>query len=133
MIPYKNFRKSSDSVCVVLGQTMTRVFHVDRVKRLHKDRFGKGILKAKIMNRQIRLSVAVGTVLCLFLATAVAQQKAAKKEYVFNGKIEKIDVNAKRVTVANEKVDGWMSAMSMAYKVDKDEVLKTLKPGDQIT
>jgi Cu/Ag efflux protein CusF len=77
--------------------------------------------------------IILGTVLCLFLSTAIAQQKTGKKEFTFHGKVEKIDVNAKRLTVLNEKIDGWMSSMSMAYKVDKDEVLKTLKAGDQIT
>jgi Cu/Ag efflux protein CusF len=80
-----------------------------------------------------RLIVIMGTVLCLFLSTAVAQQNAGKKQFTFHGKVEKVDANAKRITVYNEKIDGWMNAMSMAYKVDKEEVLKTLKPGDQIT
>jgi Cu/Ag efflux protein CusF len=80
-----------------------------------------------------RLLIITGTVLCLFLSTAIAQQNAGKKQYVFHGKVEKVDPNAKRLTVANEKIEGWMNAMTMAYKVDKEEVLKTLKPGDQIT
>ena len=76
--------------------------------------------------------IVTGTVLCLFLSTAIAQN-AGKKQYVFHGKVEKVDANAKRLTVANDKVEGWMGAMTMAYKVDKEEVLKTLKAGDQIT
>ena len=82
------------------------------------------------MNRFI---LVIATILCLFLSTTAAQQGAAKKEYTFHGKIDKVDANAKRLTVAGEKVDGWMGAMTMAYRVDKEEVLKTLKPGDQIT
>ena len=77
--------------------------------------------------------IVTGTVLCLFLSTAIAQQNAGKKQYVFHGKVEKVDANAKRLTVANDKVEGWMGAMTMAYRVDKEEVLKTLKAGDQIT
>jgi Cu/Ag efflux protein CusF len=53
---------------------------------------------------------------------------------VFKGKVEKVDTRAKMLTVNNENVPGWMVSMSMAYAVDKgDEVLKTLKAGDQIT
>ena len=59
-----------------------------------------------------------------------AQQK---KEYDFRGKVESVDAKEKKVTVANEKVEGWMAAMTMKYSVDKEEVLKTLKAGDQIT
>jgi Cu/Ag efflux protein CusF len=80
-----------------------------------------------------KLVIITGTILCLFLSTAIAQQNAGKKQYTFRGKVEKVDANAKRLTVANEKIDGWMNAMSMAYRVDKEDVLKTLKPGDQIT
>jgi Cu/Ag efflux protein CusF len=85
------------------------------------------------ITKNIRFMVVVGTVLCLFLSAAIAQQKTGKKEYAFHGKVEKVDANAKRLTVANEKIDGWMGAMTMAYRVDKEDVLKTLKAGDQIT
>ena len=80
-----------------------------------------------------KLVIITGTVVCLFLSTAIAQQNAGKKQYVFHGKVEKVDANAKRLTVANEKIEGWMNAMTMAYKVDKEDVLKAIKPGDQIT
>ncbi len=84
-------------------------------------------------NIQFRLMAVAAIVLCLFVSAAVAQQTAGKKEFTFNGKIDRVDANAKRLIVAGEKVEGWMQAMTMAYRVDKEEVLKTLKPGDQIT
>jgi Cu/Ag efflux protein CusF len=59
--------------------------------------------------------------------------KGAKKEYTFKGKVEKVDANAKSVTVKNENIPGWMNSMSMSYAVDKPDVLKTVKPGDEIT
>jgi len=67
---------------------------------------------------------------CLTAPFAPAQQ-TAKKSYVFKGKVE--SVGPRTVTVANEKIEGWMEAMTMAYPVDKPEVLKTIKAGDQIT
>ena len=35
--------------------------------------------------------------------------------------------------VNGEKVEGWMPAMTMLYKVDKESVLTDIKVGDQIT
>ena len=61
-------------------------------------------------------------------------QPKGKKQFTFRGKVEKIDNTTKRLTIAGEKVEGWMDAMTMGYAVDKpDEVLKTVKVGDQIT
>ena len=80
-----------------------------------------------------RLATMVGIVLCLLVVVASAQPKG-KKEFAFRGKVEKVDANAKSLTVNNEAIPGWMGAMSMAYKVDKaDEVVKVVKVGDQIT
>ena len=84
------------------------------------------------MRRTVRLMILLGAVLGLLLSTAYAQQ-AARKEYTFNGKVEKIDLTAKTITVNGEKVQGWMEAMTMMYSVDKPDVLKTIKVGDQIT
>ena len=58
---------------------------------------------------------------------------AGKKDHQLKGKVEKVDPKTKMVTVNNENVPGWMNSMTMAYKVDKDAVLKDLKAGDQIT
>ena len=74
----------------------------------------------------------------LALSVSVAAQApgtppAGKKEHAFKGKVEKVDPKTKMVTVNNESIPGWMMSMTMAYKVDKDAVLSSLKPGDQIT
>lgn len=80
----------------------------------------------------------VGAMLCLLLSCAYAEQNknaapAAKKEYVFKGKVEKIDLANKTFTVNGQKVEGWMDAMTMSYAPDKEDVLKKVKVGDQIT
>src|SRR5260370_42220142 len=89
------------------------------------------------MNRRqnVRCFVLAVTMLCLVLPAANGQQsgKAGKKEYAFRGKVEKVDGNAKSVAVNNEAIPGWMNSMTMTYTVDKTDVLKNLKPGDQIT
>jgi len=77
------------------------------------------------------------SVLCaLVFSIAVSAQAtppAGKKDHALKGKVEKVDPKTKMVTVNNENVPGWMNSMTMVYKVDKEAVLKDLKPGDQIT
>ena len=85
------------------------------------------------MNRttQFRL-MTLAAMLSLLVSLAPAQQ-GGKKQYVFRGVVEAVDANAGSLTVKNEKIEGWMEAMTMGYKVDKQEVLKQLKAGDRIT
>jgi len=81
------------------------------------------------MKRLMMLALA-----CVFLATGFAQEKAKDtkaKSYTFPGKVKA--VTAKALTVNGEEVKGWMGAMTMNYPVDKPEVLKNVKVGDQIT
>src|SRR5581483_2587969 len=76
----------------------------------------------------------ITTIMCLVAALAYGQaDKKGKKEFAFKGKVEKVDPNAKTVAVNNESIPGWMNSMTMTYTVDKPDVLKTVKPGDQIT
>ena len=89
-------------------------------------------MRKRLLNN---FAIPLAALLCLFLMTGYAQQTgtAAKKEYTFHGKIEKVDAKEKTLTVNGEKVEGWMDSMSMTYAVDKEDVIKNLKVGDQIT
>ena len=70
--------------------------------------------------------------LVLMIAVALmAQAPAGKKALTFHGKVESVSPDG--LTVDGEKVEGWMDAMTMKYKVDDPKVLKTVKPGDKIT
>src|SRR5436853_3208944 len=83
-----------------------------------------------------RIIALVTAVLCaLVFSVAVSAQvkpPAGRKDHAFKGKVEKVDLKTKMVSVNNENVPGWMNSMTMTYRVDKDTVLKDLKPGDQI-
>ena len=84
--------------------------------------------------RRALVSILIGMTLAVspFVSAAHAQQ-SGKKAFTFHGKVEKVDAKDKTLTVNGEKVDGWMGAMTMVYGVDKDDVLKQVKSGDQIT
>jgi Cu/Ag efflux protein CusF len=81
-----------------------------------------------------RFAALVAAMTVLFLSAALAQNSnAGKKSFTFKGKVEKVDVAARKITVNGEKVEGWMDSMTMNYAVDKEDVLKKVKVGDQIT
>lgn len=70
--------------------------------------------------------------LCLSIAAAcLAQNASAKKSFKFHGKVEAVSTDG--ITVNGDKVEGWMDAMTMKYKVDDPKVLKQVKVGDEIT
>jgi len=66
------------------------------------------------------------------VSVCLGQAAPEKKSYTFHGKVEAVDQSGKSLKVNGEKVEGWMSAMTMDYKVDDAAVLKKVKPGDQI-
>lgn len=69
----------------------------------------------------------------LLAALCLGQTSAAKKSYVFKGKVEGVNAKEGTLKVNNERVAGWMEPMVMDYKVDDAAVLKTIRNGDQIT
>ena len=74
--------------------------------------------------------------LCAFVWLAVSHlgaQVGGKKSFTFRGKIEAVDTAAKRLTVTNEPIEGWMGTMTMGYAADNADVLNHVKPGDRIT
>ena len=84
------------------------------------------------MNTRRSIIAAVLAVTTLLATVAFAQDKSKgkAKTYTFHGKVEA--VTEKGLTVNGEKVEGWMEAMTMSYPVDKPDVLKKVKIGDQI-
>jgi protein SCO1/2 len=82
---------------------------------------------------KVRRSISVLAGLLLMAAVCLGQASPGKKEYSFHGKVKAIDKSTKSLTVNGEKVEGWMDAMTMSYKVDDPSIIDKLKPGDQIT
>jgi cobalt-zinc-cadmium efflux system outer membrane protein len=92
-----------------------------------------GIAPCPKMTASLVLWVAIlGASLCLVISSAQAQT-SGKKAHVFRGKVDQVNTSPTPLTVTNEPIEGWMGRMTMAYAVDKPEVLSRVKVGDQIT
>jgi Cu/Ag efflux protein CusF len=72
-------------------------------------------------------------VLAGIFATLVFAQETSKNPHELHGKVIEVNTGTKSLKVDHEAVPGWMAAMTMSYAVDKEAVLKEVKPGDQIT
>jgi Cu(I)/Ag(I) efflux system protein CusF len=81
-------------------------------------------------NRILHVIAVILAVACLLGTSATAQQ-AKGKSHTLEGKVE--GVQADRLTVNHGKVEGYMDAMTMPYKVDKPDILKNVKIGDRIS
>lgn len=82
------------------------------------------------MKRLHRLIAVLGLAL-LIAAASAAQAPAGRKSWTFHGKVTAVSDDG--LTVNGEKVEGWMDAMTMKYKVDDPKILKKVKPGDEIS
>jgi len=82
------------------------------------------------MKRLHRFVAVLGLAL-LVAAACLAQTAPAKKSFQFHGKVEAVSPDG--ITVNGDKVEGWMDAMTMKYKVDDPKILKKVKAGDEIT
>jgi Cu/Ag efflux protein CusF len=82
------------------------------------------------MNRLYRVVCALGLALLMAVAS-FGQAPAGKKSFTFHGKVEAVAADG--LTVNGDKVEGWMDAMTMKYKVDDPKILKQVKAGDEIT
>src|SRR5437868_12891865 len=69
--------------------------------------------------------------LAFLLVAGASAQQAKGKSHTLEGKVEGVQTD--RLTVNHGKVEGYMDAMTMPYKVDKPDVLKQVKVGDRIS
>ena len=82
--------------------------------------------------KRVRRSISALAAGLLMAALCLGQASAAKKQYTFHGKVEAVSKSAKTLRVNGEKVEGWMGAMTMNYKVDNPSIFDRVKPGDEI-
>ncbi|HEY7337119.1 MAG TPA: copper-binding protein [Bryobacteraceae bacterium] len=77
--------------------------------------------------------LAIFALACLIGVSGFAQANAKKKSYTLHGVIQAVKGSEKKVTVKHDKIEGYMGAMTMDYKVADDAMMKKLKAGDEIT
>lgn len=80
-------------------------------------------------------AMAVSILVCSTLIPVYAQdaQNNVRKSFAFTGKVDAVDAAAKRLTVTNEPIEGWMGAMTMSYAVKNEDVFDRVRAGDRVT
>ena len=70
------------------------------------------------------------TLLCLALLSAACKPAPQVRRYTLHGKVVSVDAANKTANISNEKIEGWMDAMTMEYPVPDPSKLHA---GDPIT
>lgn len=70
----------------------------------------------------------------IFAATMCAALLAqAPKRFQFQGTVISVNAANQTATVSHESVEGWMSAMTMSFRIMPPEMVQQLKAGDRIS
>jgi Cu/Ag efflux protein CusF len=86
------------------------------------------------MNVRFAARLAAALVLiCSLAAAGFGQANSKKKSYTLHGTIQAVKGGEQKVTVKHDKIEGYMGAMTMDYKVADADMLQKLKTGDEIT
>ncbi|MGO9273631.1 MAG: copper-binding protein [Terriglobia bacterium] len=54
------------------------------------------------------------------------------KSYRGEGRVVRIEPDGEHVTIAHRAIPGFMSAMTMSFRVRDQQMLAGLKPGDEV-
>jgi len=85
-----------------------------------------------------KTSITIITIISLLLISLIGACNSKRanepgiQRYDLKGRVEAVDFERKRVTVAHEDIKGYMDAMTMSFAVKDDNILHELKSGDQI-
>lgn len=55
------------------------------------------------------------------------------RQYPFRGDVVRLDPNTNLASIHNEKVEGWMSEMTMDYPIESRSEYLSLRKGEKIT
>jgi Cu/Ag efflux protein CusF len=79
-----------------------------------------------------RSSGVLALTLLLLACGGGSDADAERTSFQFMGTVEQVDTAAGRITVLNDDIPGWMSAMSMSYATDQPEALTRLEVGSRV-
>jgi Cu/Ag efflux protein CusF len=89
-----------------------------------------------ILNLKIPATIIILISLTLITLSISCRSKRTEepvvRRYELKGRVESLDFNGKRVTVAHEAIKDYMEAMTMSFAVKDENVLRELKSGDQV-
>jgi protein SCO1/2 len=68
----------------------------------------------------------------VFAFLLAACSRTPERKFELRGNVVSVDKNARQVTLAHEKIPGYMDAMTMPFNVRDDWALSALEPGQRI-
>lgn len=68
----------------------------------------------------------------LVFATGCSKHEQPR-QYPFRGEVVRLDRNTNVASIHNEKVEGWMSKMTMDYPIENRNEYLSLRKGEKIT
>lgn len=82
------------------------------------------------MSFAIRSSVAAALVAVVALAGC---GRRSEERYALKGTVVSVDLDAKRVVIKHDAIEGYMDAMTMPFRVGDERMLPALEPGRLVT
>jgi Cu/Ag efflux protein CusF len=80
--------------------------------------------------RALRLSPIIFALLAFEAGCSKHEQP---RQYPFRGDVVRLDPNTNLASIHNEKVEGWMSEMTMDYPIESRSEYLSLRKGEKIT
>ena len=72
-------------------------------------------------------------ILPLIVLGVACSQHEQPRQYQLRGYVVRLDPNTNLASIHNEKIEGWMDAMTMQYPVENRNEYLSLRKGEKIT
>lgn len=85
------------------------------------------------MHQKKKLLFTVIALVLVLVGATCRRRSANEKRYPIKGKVVAVNKLDRTTTIAHEDIPGYMSGMTMEFKIKNDADLEMMKAGDQIT